>query len=99
MGLHYLNVIHTKKEVIVAVCDQELRGKTLREGKLEVTLNPEFYGDRLETTEKCVKEFAKATILNLFGNEIVENAIRAGYIDRRNTIRIQGQLHAQLVKV
>ena len=39
----YLNKITFKKQKVIAICDEDILGKTFREGKLKLEISGEFY--------------------------------------------------------
>ncbi len=64
---------------MVNICEEELVGRTLVEGELRVELNPEYFsGDSIDLKE-ALHLIDEASIVNLVGNTIVEEAVRRGY--------------------
>lgn len=85
---------------LVAICDQNLLGKTLRgEVGIEIKIEPRFYGERLVTEKEVVSALRSSRILNLFGKEITALALQEGVIKRENIRNIQGVPHAQVVRI
>ncbi len=91
----YMKVYTVYNEVLVAACDAELIGKTLREGEIEFHVSKEFYADVLGDEEMLKKHLAKATIANLVGHKAVKCGIEMGMIDEENILKIAGIPHAQ----
>ncbi|MCQ4152658.1 MAG: DUF424 domain-containing protein [Archaeoglobales archaeon] len=92
-----MKIYRVRGEVLVAVCDSELVGKTFREGNLKIEVKEDFYGTE-DFDEKEVEEALKrATIANITGKRAVELAIRIGIVDRERVLRIGDCLHAQMV--
>ncbi|MEM5811691.1 MAG: DUF424 family protein [Candidatus Aenigmatarchaeota archaeon] len=91
--IHYL-----KYFVIGAICDEEILGKKLKFGKIEVYINPRFYQGSLINEEEALKVMRKIDIGNLFGNKIVDLAIKNGIIGENNVLVIDGIKHAQFIK-
>ncbi|MBC7114476.1 MAG: uncharacterized protein PWR13_1407 [Archaeoglobi archaeon] len=89
----------TEKEFLVAVCDKELLGKTLKEGEFSFYVSPEFYGGEEITEEELKDLLESATIANLIGHRCVSIAIEAGIIDEEMVLFIQGVPHAQMVRM
>ena len=50
----YLNLKQIGKNVLLAVCDCDLLGKTLREGKIVFRVKNEFYNGRKASVEEAV---------------------------------------------
>lgn len=95
----YLNVKKVGNNVILAVCDCDLLGKTLKEGKIVFHIKNEFYQGRKTTVEEAVELIANATIVNLVGKICVEKAISEGYVHPDAVIKIEGIPHAQIMKL
>jgi len=90
-----MKVYNISNEILVAACDAELVGKTLREGEIEFHISKEFYVDVLGDEEMLKKHLAKATIANLVGHKAVKCGIEMGLIDKENILKIEGVPHAQ----
>lgn len=55
-----------------------------------------FYGGGEASIGDCIAALREATVANLVGS-IVEHAIKAGFIDPANVVRIRNVPHAQMV--
>jgi hypothetical protein len=86
------------KNVLLAICDAELLGKTLREGKIVFKITNEFYNGRKISVDQAVNMIENSTIINLIGNECVEKAIKNGFVHPEAVLKIEGISHAQIVK-
>ncbi|AIF68699.1 hypothetical protein PAP_01285 [Palaeococcus pacificus DY20341] len=95
----YVKVYHVQGEVLVAACDEELLGKTFREGELKLEVKERFYKGELVEADELGKLLEKATIVNLTGERCVDKAIELGYVDADRVLRIQGVPHAQIAKM
>ena len=95
----YLNVKKVGQNVVLAVCDCDLLGLTLREGKIVFKVKNEFYNGRKATVDEAVGLISNSTIVNLVGKTCVETAIKQGYVHPEAVIKIQGIPHAQIVKL
>lgn len=93
-----MRVYHRARETLVAACDDDLIGRTLREGRLRLQVS-EFYAGDAVTVERLVQHLGLATIGNLVGRETVEAAIDAGYVEESGILWIDGVPHAQFVTV
>lgn len=93
-----LRIIRTRGEVIVIVCDRELLGKTLRRPGMKLEVKESFYSGEEATVQECMKALGEASVANLVGS-IVDHAIKAGIVNRRNVFRFQGVPHAQVVRM
>ena len=94
----YLNVRKVGENVLLAVCDCDLLGKTLREGKIVFHIKDEFYKGKKTTVDEAVGLISNCTIVNLVGKECVEVAIKEGYVHPEAVLNIEGVPHAQIVK-
>ncbi|PVX25367.1 MAG: DUF424 domain-containing protein [Candidatus Bathyarchaeum sp.] len=95
----YLNVRKVGENVVLAVCDCDLLGKTLREGKIVFHIKDEFYKGKKTTVDEAVGLIGNSTIVNLVGKTCVEVAIKEGYVHPEAVINIEGVPHAQIVKL
>jgi hypothetical protein len=92
-----LKVYRVRGEILVAVCDSELVGRTFREGNLKIEVKEDFYGDREVGEEEVKNALRKATIANITGKRAVELAISIGIVDKDRVLKIGDCLHAQMV--
>ena len=95
----YLNVKKVGRNVVLAVCDCELLGRTLKEGKIVFRVKEEFYNGRKATLDEAVGLINNSTIVNLVGKRCVEKAIAKGYVHPEAVLKIEGIPHAQIVKL
>lgn len=98
-GVIYVKIYRTQGEVLLAACDEELLGKTFREGELKLEVKERFYKGELVEEEVLGDLLEEATIANLTGERCVSKAIELGYIDRERVLRIAGVPHAQMAKM
>ncbi len=94
-----LKVYRVRGEVLVAVCDSDIVGKTFREGDLKIEVKEDFYGEREVGEEEVKRALQTATIANITGEKAVKFAIKIGIIDEKNVIKIGGCWHAQMVVI
>jgi uncharacterized protein len=94
----YLNIKKMGQNVLLAVCDCDLLGRTLREGKIVFHVKDEFYNGRKATVDEAVGLINNSTIVNLVGKNCVGKAIAKGYVHPEAVIKIEGIPHAQIVK-
>ncbi len=90
-----------KKEgnnVLLAICDEELLGKTLREGKIVFKISEDFYKGKKISVDQAVSMIENSTIINLIGNECVKKAIENGFVHPEAVLKIEGISHAQIMK-
>jgi hypothetical protein len=95
----YLNVKKVGNSIILAVCDCDLLGRTLREGKIVFRIKTEFYRGKKTTVEEAMGLISNSAIVNLVGKTCVETAISKGYVHPEAVLKIEGIPHAQIIKL
>lgn len=83
------------KEIMIAACDLDILGKTLKGDDFDFHVSKEFYDDIRGNEELLKKHLEKATIANLVGKKCVECGIEMGLIMKENVLYIEGVPHAQ----
>ncbi len=91
-----MKVYHRGPETLVAACDEDLLGRTFREGGLRLEVSG-FYDGDVVSEEQFAAHLRLATIGNFVGRETVEAAQRAGFVGEDGVLWIQGVPHAQMV--
>ena len=85
--------IHKSYRDIVAVCDLNLLGIKLEEGKRELHVRENFFKDREVNHEQAVvlmKEYAQEdATFNIIGPESINAALDAGIINKEDISTIQ----------
>ena len=94
----YVNLKQDGRNVLLAICDCELLGRTLREGKIVFHVRDEFYNGRKASVEEAIGMINNSTIVNLIGKCCVEKAIAEGYVHPEAVLKIEGVPHAQIIK-
>ena len=64
-----------KSSYVVNLCDVELIGKTLEEGKLKMHISKEFFGGELIEEEEAVKLMKESSMISLAGTKSVNIAL------------------------
>jgi hypothetical protein len=95
----YVKLKQVGKNVVLAICDVELLGKTLREGKITFKVKDEFYNGGKASVDEAVSMINNSTIVNLVGKCCVEKAIAKGYVHPEAVLSIEGVPHAQIIKL
>ncbi len=90
----YIRAHNTPHGDIVAVCDKDLLGKRLAEGKLQLDLEKyrDFYNGSLRSEADAKKEIAKFHIYtaNVVGKESVKVFIELGLATKEDVRMVQG---------
>lgn len=87
------------QNVLLAMCDAEVLGKTLREGKIVFQVKEDFYNGRRVSVEEAVGLIRNCTIVNMVGPNVVREAIEEGYVHPEAVLNIGGVPHAQIVRL
>jgi hypothetical protein len=95
----FLRVFKDSKRTLVAVCDSSILGKTFREGRLKLEVKADFYKGVLVSIPEALREINFADIANLAGNDIVDAAVREGFVDPSAIVQISGISHVQIVRL
>lgn len=61
--------------VLVNICDEELVGRTVAEGKLKVHLSPDFYSGEVVDMGEALRLIRTCSIVNLAGQRSVNLAV------------------------
>ena len=93
-----MNLKKIGRNVLLAMCDAEILGKTLREGKIVFCVKEDFYKGARVNIEEAVLLIKNSTIVNMVGKNIVTRAIERGYVHPEAVLEIEGIPHAQIVK-
>jgi hypothetical protein len=94
-----MNIKKIGRNVLLAICDVEILGKTLSEGKIVFCVKEEFYKGTRVNVEEAVSMIDNSTIVNMVGRNVVRRAIEKGYVHPEAVINIEGIPHAQVVKL
>jgi hypothetical protein len=81
------------------MCDCELLGKVLRDGKIVFEIREDFYKGQKVTVEEALELCKQSTIVNMVGQFIVDKAVEEGLIHPEAILKIKGVPHAQIVKM
>jgi hypothetical protein len=85
--------------VLLAICDCEILGRTLNDGKITFHVKEEFYKGAKVSIDEAVDMIENSNIVNMVGKNIVQKAIEKGYVHPEAVLNIEGVPHAQIVKL
>jgi uncharacterized protein len=97
MTMISLKIYHHGDDLMIGACDEQLIGKTFKEGKFQLCVDKKFYdGERVDppTLRKLLRD---ATIANLVGKETVKVAMDLGLVEPNGILHVKGIPHAQIV--
>ena len=95
----YINLRKIGRNTLLAICDCELLGRTLREGKVIFQVKNDFYNGQKVSIEEAIGMIANSTIVNMVGEKCVAKAIEKGYVHPEAVLYIERVPHAQIVKL
>lgn len=81
---------------ILAVCDEDIIGKTFEEKDLQINISNSFYKGEIKSDEEVFDLIEKFDNINLVGKKAVKLAIDNGIIDSESVIHIKGIPHAEI---
>ena len=84
---------------VVALCDEDIIGKTFEDSKRKLEVSERFYRGDLLDEEKVIGVLKKSKNLNLVGNNVVKIALDNGIISKEEVIKIGEVNHAQIYTV
>jgi len=94
-----MNLKKIGRNVLLCMCDTEILGKTLREGKIVFCVKEDFYKGTKVDVEEAVSMIESSTIVNMIGKNVVKKAIEKGFVHPEAILKIEGIPHAQIVKL
>jgi hypothetical protein len=94
----YLKIYKNGEHILVAACDEEVLGMSLKHGNSVVEISRAFYEGECVSEEKLQKALEEATTANLFGEKTIKCAIKCRLIDSDSVIIIDGIPHAQIFR-
>lgn len=95
----YIKIYKNGEHVLVAACDKEVLGKTLKHGNATLEISRAFYEGELVSEKELEKALEEATTANLFGEKTIKCAIKCRLIDPESVIMIDCVPHAQVFRV
>lgn len=79
-----------KGNVLVNICDEELIGRTVAEGRLEIHISKEFYFGEVVGAGEALKLIRTCAVVNLAGRRSVSLAVENGMGAREAIREIEG---------
>ena len=83
---------------VLAVCDEELLGKTFSEGRLRLYVSEAFYGGDTVEEGILIQHLQRARSINLVGSRVVSIAVREGLVDENRILTVDGVMHAMVLR-
>jgi hypothetical protein len=92
----YVKVHEQDKRIVVAICDEEIIGKTFSEEDRELNITERFYKGEKKSEEEVLKIIEKSDNLNLVGEKTIKIALDNNLITRESVIKIDNIPHTQI---
>jgi len=86
-------------KTVLAACDAELIGKTLKFGEIDFHISEDFYKGKRVSKEELSKLLDEHNNINLVGKKVVSVALKKGLISERTIIKIEDIPHAQIYRL
>ena len=67
-----------EKNIMLNMCDAELIGTDVVDGKLKIHISENYYGKKLVDKDEALSLLKSTSIMNLVGNETISLAIDLG---------------------
>ncbi len=93
----YLKLSEVNGEILLAVCDEEVAGKTFEDEKARMTVSKPFYCGELCNESELTEKMRRATIMNFAGKRCVGVAVKNGFVSKGGIIHIGPLEHAQSI--
>ncbi len=94
-----MNLNRAGRNIVLAICDIELLGKTFREGKMVFHVKEDFYRGTEVDVDEAISMIENSTSVNMVGENVVNKAIEKGYVHPHAVLNIDGVPHAQIVRL
>ena len=95
----YVNIRKQGNQTVLATCDCDICGKTLRDDKIVFVVREEFYKGIKVTVEEALELCKQSNVVNMVGKCIVNKAVKAGLVHPEAILKIDGIPHAQIVRI
>lgn len=95
----YCRVHKTINGSVLAVCDKELAGKTLRDGEIEFFVSEKFYRGTEISEKQLRKKLKSFDNINLVGSKAVKIAVEEKLVGEKSILFIQKKPHVQIFVV
>jgi uncharacterized protein len=82
--------ISWKDTSLINICDEDLIGKTLSEGKLQMHISRDYFGGQIVDPDRALKLMKESSIINLAGEQAVSIAISNNMGAKEAVRMIQG---------
>lgn len=82
--------INYQGSVMVNICDEELMGSKVSEGKLEINIKQDYFGQQMVEEREAAELLRSCSIANLVGERIVGKAVQMKLASNLSVRNISG---------
>jgi len=93
----YLKIHSSGERKIIAICDENLIGKTFEEKDLQLQVSERFYKGEKVSEEIILEEIKEADYVNIVGKNSINFGIKNNLISKSNIITIQKIPHTIII--
>lgn len=95
-----LEMYHKKHNSVLACCDKELSGKTIKKKNgIELEISPSFYGSEPISEKELRETFSEFANINLMGKKAVGAALKEGIVGEKSVLMIGKVPHAIIIRI
>lgn len=87
---------HFENDLLLAASDEELIGRCVQNGEVEVHISEQFYGTKQADQGELRDLLGRCTVANLMGERCIKLAAELGFIDASNVVQLEDVPHAQM---
>jgi len=88
--LYSTKIISASGNLMLNICDPELVGKTLNNGKTKIKINPNYYAERNVDEHEAKILLEKCTSINMVGEKTISLATSLGIGSEKSIRLIEG---------
>lgn len=92
----YVKIHKSNDRHIVAICDENLIGKEISKGDLNLNITERFYKGEKFSKEETIEKMKNSLNLNIVGKNSIKLALDNHIIEKDSIITIDGVPHAQV---
>lgn len=96
VGVFRFRLYHFEDDLLLAASDEELIGRSVTNGEVEVHISEQFYGTDQADQGELRELLGRCTVANLMGERCVKLARELGFVDMSNVVKLDDVWHAQL---
>jgi len=85
-----VRTINHQGSVMVNICDEELMGTKVSEGKLEIKITRDYFGQQIIEEKEAEDLLSSCSVANLVGKRIVDKAVGMKLASNLSVRKISG---------